>query len=399
MSAPITGGESAKKIVVLTDGDMKDVKALEAAGFAGRDLPDNAFAVLSGVRRRTRETPQQRYEAYAASIREVFESDDPHDVAAVAAAKNAMRVKCAVGSSSVHVDKTLQNLSIQYANDEYIGAMLAPPVVVDKKSDSYFIYDKRSRLAGPDVDDSGDDADATEITDARSTASYLCKVRAYKNRLSTLTLSNQDAPLNEMVDLTESLAELRALRREIRIAEVMTTAGNYATANKVTLSGADQWDSASGGNPIKVLQTADGALWKGRGASKKIAFSGLEQFHALSRHPDILGLFQYNGSSPGLATPDMIARFLGWNDYLVGRARKDTAKEGQTASYSRIWGDFFGVAVVPTNPSPRSLAFALTFRWAMKEAMGSKAGIVLKQWFDPTKGLGGSWFAEMGEAV
>lgn len=291
-----------------------------------------------------------------------------------------------LGPSSVHNDSTLSNMSVQYANEEFIGQQLMPVVETSKLSDIFFVYDKRSRLAVPD-DAVGSRGDANEITDARSTDTFSCKAYALKNYVDALTLANQDAPLNEMMDLVMSLNDMIDLAEEIRIATVLTTSGNYATANTSALGAADRWDSAGGGNPIKNIQDALAAIWMGRGPTDLVGFCSLDVFNVLSRHPDIRDLFKYGGTAPGLASANMIADFFGMSKLLVGKARKDTANSGATASYSRVWGtDYFGILRVARNPGIRTAAFGYTFRFGEKSTT---------QWWDPSKGTEGGYYARV----
>lgn len=405
MSPRITGGEPVKKIVQLTDADMKAITSLSSAGLADLDPREiNKQAALNAIvslRKKQGGTPGQRYAAWAETHRDAMNSTNPR-VRKEWEKANASYLQTVMnaspGSSTVHTNSSMANLSTQYGNDDYIGEMLCPPVLTAKKSDVFYTYNKQDRLALPTDDVIADDGEAPEIVERRSTDSYACTDRGYKNYIAANAVANQDAPLNELFDLTEALVEARHFRREMRIATTLQTAANYATGNKATLTGADQWNSASGGNPIKNLQTGTAALWRGRAPAMTKGFSGLDEFLVLSRHPDILGLFQYNGSSPGLATPMMIANFLGWDDYLVGAARKDTAVEGDSASYSRIWSGFFGILRVANRASIRSATFAMTLRWTMPGVPGANQGILSQQWFDQTKGLGGCHYAKVGES-
>ncbi|NIV29198.1 MAG: hypothetical protein GWN58_06715, partial [Anaerolineae bacterium] len=62
----------------------------------------------------------------------------------------------------------------------------------------------------------------------------------------------------------------------------------------------------------------------------KLQFSDVTVYNVLAKHPEILSLYAFSGGTVGLATPGMIAQFLLADDYLVGRARYDTANEAQT---------------------------------------------------------------------
>jgi hypothetical protein len=317
---------------------------------------------------------------YIQRLKALIRSRDPKHVALVKAV-NAELCRHKTLSGQVHFNTALTNVSVQYANGLYIGTKLLPVVDVPHKSNSYFVYDKRSRLAYPD-DELGARGSPNELNENRKTDTYSAKGYGYKEWVDGETLANQDAPLDEMVDATANLAEGIAFREELRIAAVMTTLANYGS-NTIALAAGSRWDSSSGGDPIGAIQNATFNLWTGRGASKVIGFTSLNVMNVLSRHPAILDLFKYGGTAPGLATSAMIAKFFGLDDILVSDARKDTANEAQTASYARIWPDVFGVVRVATTPSLRSVSFGYTFRWK---------GIQTNDWFDPSLGTMGGYY-------
>lgn len=327
---------------------------------------------------------QAAFDRYITALKATSSSRDPKIVAAVKASNAAMREKF-LTPGQVHVDSALSNVSVQYANEEYIGEELMPVVQVPRLSDVYFKYDKRNRLAYPD-DYMGARSSANEINESRSTDSYSCRPYGFKSYVDALTLANQDAPLNEMIDLVASVAEGIAFRRELRIASVLTTSGNYATTNTTAIGASSRWDTAGGGNPIKDIQNGIAAIWTGRGPSKKVGFCDLDTWNVLSRHPAILDLFKYNGSSPGLATPQMLASWFDLDELLIAKARKDTANEGQTASYSRIWPNCFGIVRVATNPGLRNASFGYTFRFGQ---------VSTTEWFDQSLGTDGGYYARV----
>src|SRR6476620_10958022 len=54
-----------------------------------------------------------------------------------------------VAPKSVHQNTFMDNFSVQYANDDFVGDRLMPPVPVTKRSNSYVIYTKRDRFGFP----------------------------------------------------------------------------------------------------------------------------------------------------------------------------------------------------------------------------------------------------------
>lgn len=289
-----------------------------------------------------------------------------------------------VSSSSVHSNTFLSNMSVQYANDEYIGERLVGLVPVAKRSDSFAIYPKRERFEYPD-DALGARSHANELDESRTSDNYSVKDYGFQNFVSNETLDNEDPVFDEMMDLVEAINEGIAFKREMRLASILTTASNYS-GNTVTLSGSDQWDSGAGGNPIKDIQVAKAAIYQGRGATDLMGFCSLQVFNVLARHPAILDLLKYQRS--GIAQRTELAQVFGLTDLLVGAARKQTANQGQTAAYSRIWGLDFGIVRVSRRPSKRSAQFCSLFRL--------NGDPVTTQWYDPRVGKSGGNYAKVG---
>lgn len=376
------------QIVNITDADMAESMRLADLSASGALSHTHLVdSMRSKSAKRGHITPGERYARYADAVKEVLSSDRPEvkrEVEAMQRALVGLRTKD-VGVSTVHSNTTLSNLSVQYGNDEYVGLSVMPLLTVAKETDSILNYSKRDRLAAPD-DAMGSRGQANEINETRSNDSYTCLSYGLSNFVSARTLANQDAPFDEMMDLVEALNEILALREEMRIAAIVTATGSYASTNYTSLSGASRWDTAGGGNPIKDLQTGIAAMWSGRGPSKKVGVCSLNVYQVLSRHPAILDLFKYNGSSPGLATPDMMAKFFGLESLYVGAARKDTANESATASYSRIWSDSFAILRVADRASIRNASFGYTMRHGPK---------ITQVVYEPMNGHGGGYKAQV----
>jgi len=139
--------------------------------------------------------------------------------------------------------------------------------------------------------------------------------------------------------------------------------------------------------PIKDIQAAKAALWSGRGPGTVRGYCSRTVWDVLARHPQILDLFKFNGSSPGLATPAMLAGWFGLETILVGDARNDTANIGQTASYARMWTDVFGMVRVAQRPTIRNASFGYTFRLNGQTKS--------TQWYDGRLGYDGRWFSKV----
>ena len=173
----------------------------------------------------------------------------------------------------------------------------------------------------------------------------------------------------------------------MRAATVVQTTSNYA-GNTATLSGSNQWNSSTGGDPLKNIQDGVAALWGGVGTTDIIGVTNLDVYNALTRHPAVLDLLKYTAA--GLATKQQLASIFGLSDILVGAARKDTANVGIALAASRIWTDSFSILRVSRRPTKRCAHFGSTFRM--------KGHPVTTQWFEEKPGMQGRFFAKIGVA-
>jgi hypothetical protein len=193
-----------------------------------------------------------------------------------------------------------------------------------------------------------------------------------------------DEPLGDLADLTMGVNRVLDLKEEQRIATIMTTAANFP-GQTAALAGADRWDTTTS-DPITDINNAIDAVWPGNGGTRMIAYMGVGVWRALQSHPSVVDLFK-NVSGSSVSKANIMSLFPELDEILVGRARNDTANEGQAATYANIWGKEFGIAAVATTPSRRSLGFGFTLRF--------KGARTTHQWFDPSLGTRGGYYVKV----
>lgn len=260
----------------------------------------------------------------------------------------------------VHTSDVLTSLSVMYANDEFIGGRLMPTVMTSGKlSGIYYTYDKRDRLSYPD-DTAGHKSTLAELNQGRSTGNYSLTPRGLTEWLDMLTLQNEDAPLNELLDIQENVLHGMMFRRELRIAAVIQTSGNYS-GNTTAIGAGDRWD-VIGSNPGPVVDIAKAAMWRGNGPTKDIMKLSLSVYNTLKRHPAVLDRWSIGNDGVKFASRQMLAAYFDVDEVIVGAPRKDTANEGVSASYSRIWDDTVAIVRVAQRPSIRSASFGYVFQ-------------------------------------
>jgi hypothetical protein len=331
-----------------------------------------------------------RYEKFITNVRNLLDGKDEVQQRKAVAAHEGLAKALGLGKfkaitpAAVHVDSLLSTFSVMYANDEYIGERLMPVVTVDKRSNKFAVYNKRDRFAAPD-DEIGMRSSPNELDAGRTTDNYSVKDYGFMNYLDLEVMANEDAPLNEMIDLVESINEGIAMKREIRIAGFVQNSANYGgnTANATT-----KWDTVTtGGTIIADVLGADAGLFNGSSPTQKLGVTTLDNWNkCVTNNPAIRGLFQY--VKDGLTTTEAFAKYFGFDDVLIGRARTDTANSGQAANYGRIWStDFFSVIRVAKRPTVRSLQFGSTFRF--------NGDPLTTEWTDPKIGKRGGVYAKV----
>jgi hypothetical protein len=260
----------------------------------------------------------------------------------------------------VHINEVLTTMSLMYANEDFIGLQCMPEVFTGGSlAGTWFTYGQRDRMAFPD-DTVGEGEEPNELNETRSTDTYALVERAFKEHLSFETLQNQMAPLNELIDLQESVLYGLRFKQEQRIVAAVELAGNYG-ANTTTVAAGDRWDTADGGDPGAVVDDAVAHIWSGNGPGILVAPMSLALFNLLRRHPRILdGFTSPNGASPKVADANMLARFFSVDRILIGKARQDTANIGQTATYARMWANAMSILRVANPPGRRNASWGYT---------------------------------------
>ncbi len=256
----------------------------------------------------------------------------------------------------------LENLAIAYANEEFIGTRLMPIVPVQPSeglSVEYWTYDQDNQFSYPD-DAVGTNSNVNTVSEGVTIASTSLQRRALKEFSDAWVVSMQDNVVSRLIDPQMNVLHGLNFKIEQRIATILCSSANYGS-NTIALTGSGRWDVATG-DPAAVVDKAKLSLWSGFGPGRWVAFTSPGVHNVLKRNPAVLDTFKYTGNPPKMATKQMLAEYFEVDEYIVGAARYNSSNEGQTASYSRIWSDVFGIIRVADNPSVRSASFGLTLQ-------------------------------------
>ncbi len=141
-------------------------------------------------------------------------------------------------------------------------------------------------------------------------------------------------PLSPQVLATQMLTNLILLAREVRVANVVFNAANYAAGQTETLAGTSQWSDYVDSDPLSDLMAAlDVPLLR-----PNTMVIGRQAWTVLRQHPKIVQAVFKTYQGAGVVSQQAVADLLEIKQVLVGSGRVNTAKKGQNPSYQRVWG-------------------------------------------------------------
>ncbi len=204
--------------------------------------------------------------------------------------------------------------------------------------------------------------------------------------------SSQGSPYDPLEVATMGLSKLMMLDREIRVANLVFADGSYPTGHKVTLSGASQW-SDSQSNPLDaILAAMDKPLIR----PNTIVF-GQKTWTKFRQHAKIVEAITMSGAgtnAQGAVSRQAVADLLEVDNVYVGGAQYNTAKRGQAASYSYVWGPH--AALLYIDPSASVMMDAEPTFCFTAEAMARYMGT----YDEPSRGTGmGSRIVKVSECI
>lgn len=251
----------------------------------------------------------------------------------------------AMSSSQVRVvDPVLTEIAQGFRHAEHVGHMLFPRVpvhtsggqVLEFGKESFKLYQAR-RAPGT----------ATK----RVQFGYLGKSFALVQDALEGQVPREhlrDASRIPSVDLGQRavMGTLRALSLTLEYdqAKLATTASNYDSNHKVTLTGTDKWSDA-GSDPSSDINTGKEAVRASVGIYPNTALLSAQAFNALKEHPKVVDRFKY--TSRDSVTPEMLAALWDVQTVVVGKA----VAFDDFGSDIDIWGNNAVLAYVPARSS------------------------------------------------
>lgn len=234
-------------------------------------------------------------------------------------------------------------VAVMYRQGKRIADDVLPRVPVDTESFRYIKYgladsfnapDTRvGRLSAPNQITWGSTEQSDSVNDEGLDSPVPNKdILAWqKAKASGQGMVSQADPL---AVATEMVMETVENRREVRAANLVFNAANYAAGNKVTLSGTGQWSDYTNSDPLVAIKGYFDTMI----VRPNIGVLGRLVATKLCMHPKVVGAVFKNGTTGGSVPIRALADQLELDELYVGDAFVNTAAPGQAASMSRVWG-------------------------------------------------------------
>lgn len=284
---------------------------------------------------------------------------------------------------NVHVNVPLSNLAIRYMPllDGFIADEVAPRISVVNESNVYYTWQQADFFSTDVSDLVPDRGTPREIDFTATTASYTAARRELGWTISTRERNNADNQLNLEVSKQQGVLARLALLRESRIAALFKQSGTTTVVNGESIVGGIDSSMTAAANPKWDVSTT---LYADFASAIMVGIRAMRL--AIGVRPNTIvipayvaegmqksGIFtaaggpinQYTGSPDNnpffTEYPLLPSRVMGMR-VLVPGSVKNSAKEGQTASYADVWGKDVVLCYVTPGPSMTIPSVAYTFQ-------------------------------------
>lgn len=274
------------------------------------------------------------------------------------------------GNNNVHIDVVLQNISIAYPNEGFVGNALFPQVDVVKQSNKYRIFGREHWGLDPGTDVRAPGTRATRIPGAQTSLdSYFATEHALEIAVTDEERENSDAPLQPDTTATLLVTSKILLGRELAMHTLVSTAANYPAAHTTTLSGTAQWNFAnySTSTPVHDVKVGIRQLHSALHIIPTTAIFPYEVMVELEDHPNFVARIQYTNG--GAVTTDIMKTLFGFSgQIIVPGLGYNSANIGQAPTLGYLWGKDVLLAYVPNSPAINTPAYAYEFVWGYNNA-------------------------------
>lgn len=237
--------------------------------------------------------------------------------------------------------------------DQLIGRALLPRVQVEavNSTGTIFVDTAASFLGSPQGLERAPGAPMASSTSADPTSvTYSCKIYSKSSHpIPQEIIKRSQLPEDLGVREAEKVQNDIALAEENRIATLLFTAGNWtgtSALTAVTNGSTAKFSNAAAGKPMNDIPRAiEMFRLQAFGTDPTDIVIGRQVAEDLKVHPEVRGLYLVTSGAGAIGLPanDEALKAIFMNVFgvrlWIGKARGNTAADGQAASYGYIWTD------------------------------------------------------------
>lgn len=260
-----------------------------------------------------------------------------------------------MATAPFHVSPELTAIAIAYRNPvtDYIADLVMPRTrPVGKLEFSYTVYDL-SAFNRPNTF-VGRKGRPNEVTMSSTTQTAAIEDFGLDDLIPMSDIEQGRAIGRDIqAESVEYIMGLVKLDRECRVAAAAQNAANFT--NTATLSGSNQWSHADSKPLTALLEYLDTPMMR-----PNTMILSAPVWSKLRIHPQIVKAI-YPISAEGAVTRQQLAALLELKNIHIGASYVNSAKKGQDASLTRVWGNHCTLLYLdPTAETSKGVTWGMT---------------------------------------
>ena len=254
------------------------------------------------------------------------------------------------------IDPYQTAIAIAYRNKKLISDMVLPRIAVGKTEFKYKIHTLAESFTVPDTK-VGRKSAPTEVSFTGTDKTESTEDFGLDDKLPQDDIDNAPDSFDPITHSTESLSNLVALDREIRVAGLVFNPEVYVTGQKKTLSGNSQWNDYANSDPLtEIMNALDTPIMR-----PNVMTIGRKAVSKLAMHPIMVKAIHGNSGDKGIASRQQLADLLELDEINVGEGWVNTARKGQSPNMVRVWANHVSLTYIDVTARPEScMTFGFT---------------------------------------
>lgn len=286
----------------------------------------------------------------------------------------------------VRTETPMPNFMQGYALVDGIADVICPVIEVDAPSKQYWEWNSQDAFQRPGNIEASPGALVREISPRLSKTRFDTIERALAAAVPTELIAAAQAPIDPLAAAIRRVQTAMRLEREVRVVELLTTAGNWDTSVVTTLGATAKWNGGSASDPIADLVKIIQGSW----APVTRIIMGEQAAFAFSTNANVQKYIAYKtGAAPVPASAQISALFTLPPITVVNQKYNST---GTGLTYT--WGNDVVLVHEPGNlpADGQDIMTCATFRWNGGAAPDGAFvnGWLVRTYFDAKRGPRGS---------